>query len=136
MTDTITNSSVRPNADQIIRAVANLWQQNGWPERERSIAVAYFGSIDRLYDYLVDWRRRIQDIRDALEIRPLSEEIKAEIRAAKTAAIEGDKDPSTPLDLSRRFNLPLEVVLYVADGEPKQDFGQRPWLRRNNRRNS
>lgn len=118
------------NAVEMNLKIAASFNARGYPE-EMPQAFAHFGnSLERLAKWVETNDAENSRIRDRLLVTPLPQSMKDEIIAAKRAAIEGDADPSTPLDLSRRLSLPLAVVLYVADGEPRTDTRRRPWLRR------
>ena len=126
-----------PDATAMLAYINTAWTALGYPESEKPAAMSR--GMETLYTWLSDHITEIDRIRTALHITPVPQEVKTEIMLAKARAHD-DPDPSSPLDMARRFNLPLVVVLYIADGEPKQDTAvespashgpiyTRPWRR-------
>lgn len=88
------------------------------------MAQRWAGSIDGLWRWFRDTTQFNFEDRVRLRAEPLSDALKDEIRKARALGVENG------LDVARRLNLPLDVVRYVADGEPKIDTMRRPWLPR------
>jgi hypothetical protein len=125
------------HATAMLAYINAAWKSLGYPEDEKPAAMSR--GMEMLYTWLSDHVAEIDRIRTALRITPVPQEVKTEIMLAKARAHD-DPDPSSPLDMARRFNLPLVVVLYIANGEPQPDTAvespashgtiyTRPWRR-------
>ncbi len=128
----ITAAALRPATvpvDVMLKSIALIWARFGWPESEKDAARSWAGTIERLYNHCAEYNNAVDEKKRKVadSITPLPYEIKEAIQTAARL------HSGTPLQLARHFKLPLDVVLYVADGEPKIDTMQRPWLRSNRR---
>lgn len=122
----IARAAFRPaalSAVALVSAVNDLWVALGYPEEEKPVATAWAGSLERLHTWLTAHDAEIQRIRSKLFITPLHEDVRSAIENAARLKV------GTPLEMARHFSLPLDVVFYVADGCPKINTMQRPWLR-------
>ena len=115
------------NADEMAKEIRFLWALRGYPEAEYAQAVAQAGTLDRLHGWFMKTQAWNAENARRLQVTALIHSVKEVIQREKAAFDEG-KPSKTALDLSRELSLPLEVVLYVAAGEPRIDTFQRPWL--------
>lgn len=113
--------------------VRHSWLARNYPDSEYQRALAWAGSLERLWQ----WFQTTDEInavgRANLVIEPMDMGVADQIRASALdyrRDLDNGLEPTAPsaLTLSRRFNLPIDVIYYYGDPYLIDTYS-RPWLK-------